>query len=296
KYLFKDFMSQIPNNKLVEVEARWKTFNTDTLNIPPVQPKFMINNYKSFIGKDFQTVIQAATFIFFPIMTNLILQTRVPDMDEYIASIMKATQNLLYHLVKMNARWDNKSKIHMLLHLPESIRRFGPPSLFTTEKFESYSGILQNASIHSNRLSPGRDIGITFSNYHIIRLLLSGTYFLDPTTSEYVQASPLVQEIFSKNERIQKSLGFHARSLTDPPLTPELHNHKQTYPKNIMRQISPFSPREKFPKEPLHRIMLMKTITNTCLTRNNISQINLYPLDVLNQCGKLFPLVYSMLK
>ncbi|KNZ53641.1 hypothetical protein VP01_3178g1, partial [Puccinia sorghi] len=238
KYLFKYFMSQIPKNNLVEI----------------------------FIGKDFQTVIQAAPLIFFPIMTqsqkdmwismcqlvSLILQTRVPDMDEYIASIKTATQSLLYHLVKMNARWANKSKIHMLLHLPESIRRFGPQSLFATEKFESYNGILRNPSIHSNRLSPGRDIGITFSNYHIIRLLLSGTYFLDPTTSDYVQVSPLVQDIFSNNERIQKSLGFPARSLTEPPLTPELHNHKveernrkpvpdhlkQTYPKNIIRQIS----------------------------------------------------------
>ncbi|KNZ50709.1 hypothetical protein VP01_4277g1, partial [Puccinia sorghi] len=54
---------------LVEVEARWRTFNTDTLNIPPFQPKFIVNHYKSFIGKDFQTVIQAAPFIFFPIMT-----------------------------------------------------------------------------------------------------------------------------------------------------------------------------------------------------------------------------------
>ncbi|KNZ63456.1 hypothetical protein VP01_11414g1, partial [Puccinia sorghi] len=40
-YLFKDFMSQIPNKKLVEVEARWRTFNTDTPNIPPFQPKFI---------------------------------------------------------------------------------------------------------------------------------------------------------------------------------------------------------------------------------------------------------------
>ena len=152
----------------------------------------------------------------------------------------------------MNARWANKSKVHMLLHLPESIRRFGPPTLFATEKFESYNGILRNASIHSNRLCPGRDIGITFSNYQIIRWLLSGTYFMDTATSEYVQAAPLVQEMFLKHERIQKSLGYHARALTETSLTPELHNHKvqeshrkpvpdqlkDTYPKNIIRQIS----------------------------------------------------------
>ncbi|KNZ53691.1 hypothetical protein VP01_3164g5 [Puccinia sorghi] len=99
------------------VEDKWRSCNTDTLNIPPVQAQFMINHYKSFIGKYFQTVIQAAPFIFFPIMTqfkkdmwislcqlgSLILQTRVPDMHEYIDSIKTATQSLLYNLVKMNS-------------------------------------------------------------------------------------------------------------------------------------------------------------------------------------------------
>ncbi|KNZ51916.1 hypothetical protein VP01_3766g4, partial [Puccinia sorghi] len=139
-------------------------------------------------------------------------------------------------------------KIEGLIKVRKKQRKETRQGLLANEKFDSYNGILHNASIHSNRLSSGREIGITFRNYHIIRLLLSGTYFLDPTTSECVQASPLVQEIFSKNKKIQKSLGFHAGSLTDPPLTTELNNHKveerhrkpvpnhlkQTYPKNII--------------------------------------------------------------
>ncbi|KNZ45651.1 hypothetical protein VP01_7948g1, partial [Puccinia sorghi] len=193
KYLFKDFMLKIPNNKLVEVEAR------------------------------FLNCLLSRTFHFLP--NNETITKRYVD---FIISI----RYLSYKLVKMNARWANKSKIHILLHIPDFIRRFGPSSLFATENFEIYKGILRNASIHSNCLSPGRDI--------------------DPTTSDYVQASPLVQDIFSNNERIQKSLGFHARSLKDPPLTPVLNNHKveerhrkpvtdhlkQNYPKNIIRQIS----------------------------------------------------------
>jgi hypothetical protein len=65
----------------------------------------------------------------------------------------------------------------MLLHLPESILWFGPASLFATEKFESYNGILWNASIHSNRHSPGQDIDATFSNYHSFRQIISGGIF-----------------------------------------------------------------------------------------------------------------------
>ncbi|KAI9631581.1 hypothetical protein KEM48_014232 [Puccinia striiformis f. sp. tritici PST-130] len=65
----------------------------------------------------------------------------------------------------MTAQWSNKPKFHMLLHLPASIKRYGPACLFATEKFESFNGVVRNASIHSNRGSPGRDIAITFSNY-----------------------------------------------------------------------------------------------------------------------------------
>ncbi|KNZ63648.1 hypothetical protein VP01_11185g1, partial [Puccinia sorghi] len=56
-------------NKLVEVEARWRTFNTETLNIPPFQPKLMINHYKKMWISIFK-------------LGSLILQTRVPDMDD----------------------------------------------------------------------------------------------------------------------------------------------------------------------------------------------------------------------
>ncbi|KNZ49289.1 hypothetical protein VP01_5107g1 [Puccinia sorghi] len=235
----------------IEVEARWRTFNTETLNIPPVQPKFMINEYKT-------------PFIFFPIMTQ-------SQKDLWIS---------LYSYPKPLISF-SKNEFQVGQQVQNSYRRFGPPNLFATEKFESYNRILRNASIQSNHLSPGREIGITFSNYHIIRLLLS--------------ASPLVQDIFSKNEGIQKSLGFHARSLTDPPLTPELHTYKveerhrkpvpdhlkQTYPKNIIRHISCVTICSKGKKG----TFVLVTITNPCLTRNNISRINLYPLDVLNQSG-----------
>ncbi|KNZ64495.1 hypothetical protein VP01_10229g1, partial [Puccinia sorghi] len=51
---------------LVEVEGRWSTFNTDTLNIPPVQPKFMINHCKSFHWERFLNCCSSGTFHFLP--------------------------------------------------------------------------------------------------------------------------------------------------------------------------------------------------------------------------------------
>ncbi|KNZ53590.1 hypothetical protein VP01_3195g3, partial [Puccinia sorghi] len=90
-----------------------------------------------------------APLIFFPIMTK-------SQKDMWISLCQLGSL-----ILQTRMSGPKLSKIHILLHLPESIRRFGPPNLFATEKLEIYNGILRNASIHSNRLSPGRDLGIT---------------------------------------------------------------------------------------------------------------------------------------
>ncbi|KAI9628456.1 hypothetical protein H4Q26_018057 [Puccinia striiformis f. sp. tritici PST-130] len=94
----------------------------------------------------------------------------------------------------------------------ESILRYGPASLFATEKFESYNGILRNASIHSNRQSPGQDIAITFSNYHTFRQIISGGFFFDKKQKKYIQASNKVTCIFTQNPLIQQMLGYNQSS------------------------------------------------------------------------------------
>jgi hypothetical protein len=104
----------------------------------------------------------------------------------------------------------------MLLHLPESILRFGPTSLFDTKKFESYNGILRNASIHSNRQSPGQDIAIKFSNYHSFHQINSGGFFYDKKKKLYVQSSNQVTNMFQSNPLIQQTLGYnHSTSFPD---------------------------------------------------------------------------------
>ncbi|KAI8448108.1 hypothetical protein BY996DRAFT_8690975 [Phakopsora pachyrhizi] len=78
-------------------------------------------------------------------------------------------QDFLLKLISTNAQWVNKPKFHMLIHLRQSIERFGPTSLFATEKYESYNGVVQQASIHSNRQSPFHDIATSFQNYAALR-------------------------------------------------------------------------------------------------------------------------------
>ena len=74
-------------------------------------------------------------------------------------------------------RWFNKPKFHIILHLVEHIRRFGPPLLFATETFESFNALIRTLSVHSNRQAPSRDIATGFANSNRIRHLSSGGKF-----------------------------------------------------------------------------------------------------------------------
>ena len=218
-----------------KLEANWQSFNKDALNIPSLRAVFMVNHYKSFIGKHMKIVIQAAPFVFFPLMNRqqrdlwmsmcylctLVYQTKIDDMERYIEDLQCHIDIFLYHVLSMTAQWVNKPKFHMLLHLPESVRRFGPPSLFSSEKFESYNGIMRNASIHSNRQAPGRDIANTFSNYQAMRLILSGVFLYNHTKHYFFIPSKNVTDVFKFNKEVQKLMGI---DLTEPIRYPILYN------------------------------------------------------------------------
>ena len=88
-----------------------------------------------------------------------------------------AIDRFLNLTVKLTPRWFNKPKFHILLHLPEHIRLFGPANLFSTETFESYNAIIRDFSVHSNRQAPSRDIGRCFANMNRIRHIISGGNF-----------------------------------------------------------------------------------------------------------------------
>lgn len=83
----------------------------------------------------------------------------------------------LLHTVPWNAAWFNKPKFHILVHLPNHIRRFGPAILFATEAFESFNAVIREKSIHSNRSAPSLDIARAFAQCDRLRHIASGGFF-----------------------------------------------------------------------------------------------------------------------
>ncbi|KAI8461060.1 hypothetical protein BY996DRAFT_6429500 [Phakopsora pachyrhizi] len=200
-------------HKKEELVARFQSFDISNLNIPSIKAKYLVQHYSSLVGKDFKIIIQAAPFVFFTIieesrqkiwislchLCSLIFQTHISCLENYVANLNSFTQDFLIKLISSNAQWVNKPKFHILLHLSQSVARFGPASLFATEKFESYNGVVRQASIHSNRQSPSQDIANSFMNFSAIRYCLSGGNCISETN---------VKNLLLKNPTIQNLLGL----------------------------------------------------------------------------------------
>ncbi|KAH9808088.1 hypothetical protein DFH28DRAFT_1198469 [Melampsora americana] len=225
KYLLRHQMNGCSSAEKDKLWGRWRSFDTSGLNIPPIQPKSMIQHFQSLNGKEFRVVLQAAPFVFLETkMSNeerqawtalahlapYLFQTEITNVDLYLKELENLIQAFLKKIVQLSAQWCNKPKFHMLIHLCDSIRRFGPPCLFATENFESYNGNTRSASVHSNHLSPGRDIANSFNSYKLIRALTSGAALYDRKLRTYIRSGLKVQELFQNNKPFQKALGFNA--------------------------------------------------------------------------------------
>ncbi|KAH9818003.1 hypothetical protein DFH28DRAFT_926198 [Melampsora americana] len=223
KYLFRDAMDNLPDSALPSVLARWKSFDTSGLNVPPIQPKTLTSYYQSLVGKDFQTILQSVPFVLYPHFSyerrrmwtalvhlgSYIFQTEITHMRTYLENLKKLVNIFLGHLIRWTAQWTNKPKFHMLVHLVQSIDRFGPLSLVATQKFESFNGILRIASIHTNRHNPGLHIARIFLYARMLRHLCSGGSFWDHKNHCQARAGKKLIKLFTKYQWVQKLFSYN---------------------------------------------------------------------------------------
>jgi hypothetical protein len=118
--------------------------------------------------------------------------------------LQKTLQREIEHFLLMTAKWScdwfNKSKFHVILHLPKHIQQFGPAMLFATEAFESFNAVIRAKSIHSNRQAPSRDIAMAFAQGNRVRHLLSGGYFIPAELEEPGKSFPIGPEQFYRKD------------------------------------------------------------------------------------------------
>lgn len=105
-----------------------------------------------------------------------------------------------------------KVKLHVLAHLPDDIRRFGPAVIFAMEIFECFNAVFRMCSVLSNHLAPSRDIAITLADMERFKHLVSGGYWKDDN-GRYIRAGLRVQNFLQKNPELQRHLGWADETL-----------------------------------------------------------------------------------
>ncbi|KAI5889905.1 uncharacterized protein SCHCODRAFT_02582188 [Schizophyllum commune H4-8] len=194
-YFWRDIISRLKAPEKEILKARLSSFDTSALNIPPLSGETLVSYAGSLVGRDFRAIAQVAPFVLHDLgvhddilrvwmalskVVPLVWQPEIEDMTLYLPRLSRSIRYLLDCTCRFDAQWFNKPKFHMLVHLPEHIRRFGPAMLFATEGFESFNAIIRARSIHSNRHAPSRDIARSMAQSNRIRHLVSGGFFRIP--------------------------------------------------------------------------------------------------------------------
>jgi hypothetical protein len=141
----------------------------------------------------------------------------IDNMDEYIAQLKITVANLLDAFDAVDPlRILVKIKLHLLAHLPDDVRRFGPSIRFATEIYEAYNGVFRLCSIYSNRLAPSRDISLKFAAMDRVKHVLCGGYWKDHTSKQWIQAGGAVQKVLQADPVFQRHLGWVPHAEIDP--------------------------------------------------------------------------------
>lgn len=213
-----------------------------------VQARYLINYRNNLVGKHFKWISQLATFnlhwdgcdpTIFDLwkatgeLGALVWCTKILDMDQYAVRLIVcavrppahdhhlrdyhlpqsdldvAVANVLDVWAKVDPnRITVKLKLHVLTHLQEDVRRFGPPALYEAEAFEASNQPFRQCSILSNHHAPSRDIATTMARMERFKHIISGGWWWDKVTRQHVQAGKRIIKDFNSNPLLQSHLGW----------------------------------------------------------------------------------------
>ncbi|KAF9070032.1 hypothetical protein BDP27DRAFT_1420468 [Rhodocollybia butyracea] len=215
KYLWQDVIeNHIKKNehRTKELIIKLNSVNIEGLGLGSgLAGSTLVNHYGSLTGSDFRKIAQIAPFILKGFVPNdcyetwvalsklipLIWQPEIEELESYLTTLTLEINYFLACTARWTVQWFNKPKFHILVHLPEHIRRFGPAMLFATEGFESFNAIIRSKSVHSNCQAPSRDIAFSFAKQNRICHMLSGGLFLSGT---YIPADSVADKSLNNLE------------------------------------------------------------------------------------------------
>ncbi|KAF7420749.1 hypothetical protein PC9H_011267 [Pleurotus ostreatus] len=210
---------------------RLQSSSIDGLSVPPIRASYMLQYKNSLIGKHFKTLQQVGAFhlrddfcskpLFELWKANGLLGAmlwypEIRNMDTYLADLKILIANVLDLWAQVDpSRIILKYKLHVLSHLPDDIRRFGPAVLFSTEVFECWNAVFRLCSILSNHQAPSHDIASTIADMERFKHVVSGGWWKHDNGS-YGQAGNRVRSFLIANRELQRRLGWVDDDLLKP--------------------------------------------------------------------------------
>jgi hypothetical protein len=131
----------------------------------------------------------------------------------------------------------------------------------------------QAIAIHTNRLSPGHDIAIIFSNYQIERLLVSGAHLYDSTVQEYFKPSDKVTDVFSRNPLIQQSMGYNSTALNES----QYPRVKDTRVLQANLELVPEDIRQMYPNQQVRQVASLQLNDKETIQKGSFVLVNFLP-------------------
>lgn len=125
-----------------------------------------------------------------------------------------ATDNVLDMFSKIEpSKIITKPKLHLLTHLSEDIRRYGPLVGEATETFECFNAIFRSCSILSNHQAPSRDIAIQLADQEGFKQRVTGGWWPD-VSGDWKCAGPGVRSSLRRYKTLKNNLGWADHTVT----------------------------------------------------------------------------------
>ena len=114
-----------------------------------------------------------------------------------------------------------KPKLHLLTHLPEDIRRYGPLVGEATETFECFNAVFRFCSILSNHQAPSRDIAIQLADQEGFKQRITGGWWSD-SSGVWKRSGPGVRGSLERCTTLKSNLGWAGDTILTPGLFPSI--------------------------------------------------------------------------
>ncbi|KAF7975164.1 hypothetical protein HWV62_10347 [Athelia sp. TMB] len=210
--------------------TRLQASSIDGLSIPPIRAQYIVQYKNGLIGKHFKTLQQLGVFhLHEGLCSELILDLwkatgelgamlwfhTIKNMDLYLYQHGTLQADLTVLIANLLDVWSVidpsrilfKSKLHIIVHLVDAIRRFGPAVLYSTEIFECWNAIFRLCSVLSNHHAPSLDIGITLADMERFKHQISGGWWKN-TAGSFVRGGEHVRSFLRQNPMLQRRLGW----------------------------------------------------------------------------------------